>query len=658
MATAVYLINRMPSKILHFKTPLQTLSTHISLPSILMLPPKIFGCFVFVHLHKNQRTKLEPCAVKCLFLGYGLHKKGFRCYDPKTNRTYTTMDVTFLESEIFFPLPVHNSSLQGEITQVEESIWLMTPMGEHSCKQDTEHRIENSSTEHETGNREDELHEVQPEHDTEHRTVNSSTEHGTGNREDEQPTGRNTEHETENREDELQLEIEHVELRNEEPGNDLQSPHSSVLKDPPPTENVIEISTRTATLHANILNSFTSYVLPFRHNRGKPPNRYSPEEEERKSKYPIANYVSTQGLSKLLKTFTQTLSSCHIPSSVEEALSDPKWAKAMKEELEALKKNNTWKLVPLPEGKKLVGCKWVFSIKYKADESIDRYKARLVAKGFTQMYGIDYIETFSPVVKLNTVRVLLSLAANLDWPLHQLDVKNAFLHGDLDEEVYMDIPLGCTGFAETKIVCKLERALYGLKQSPRALFGRFSSAMRKYGYHQSNSDHTLFLKHRQSKVTTLIVYVDDMIITGDDAEEISRLQEQLSTEFEMKNLGGLKYFLGIEVARSKEGIFLSQRKYVLDLLIEAGLLECKPVDTPIMQNHRLGEYLDQVPANKVRYQRLVGKLIYLSHTRPDIAYAVNVVSQFMHNPSEDHMSAVIRILHYLKSSPGKGLMFS
>ena len=281
-----------------------------------------------------------------------------------------------------------------------------------------------------------------------------------------------------------------------------------------------------------------------------------------------------------------------------------------------------------------------------------------MAKGFTQTYGIDYSETFSPVAKLNTVRVLLSLAANLDWPLHQLDVKNAFLHGNLDEEVYMDIPPGYTGSAGTKIVCKLERALYGLKQSPRAWFGRFSSAMKKYGYRQSNSDHTLFLKHRQSKVTALIVYVDDMIITGDDADEISRLQEQLSTEFEMKNLGGLKYFLGIEVARSRKGIFLSQRKYVLDLLTEVGLLECKPVDAPIVQNHRLGEYSDQVPANKVRYQRLVGKLIYLSHTRPDIAYAVSVVSQFMHNPSEDHMGAVIRILRYLKSSPGKGLMFS
>lgn len=135
-------------------------------------------------------------------------------------------------------------------------------------------------------------------------------------------------------------------------------------------------------------------------------------------------------------------------------------------------------------------------------------------------------------------------------------------------------------------------------------------------------------------------------------------RRNLATEFEMKNLGGLKYFLGIEVARSNQGIFLSQRKYVLDVLTEVGMLECKPADTPIVQNHRLGEYPNQTPTDKGRYQRLVGKLINLSHTRPDIAYAVRVVSQFMHNPSEDHMEAVIRILRYLKASPGKGLMFS
>jgi len=224
--------------------------------------------------------------------------------------------------------------------------------------------------------------------------------------------------------------------------------------------------------------------------------------------------------------------------------------------MEALQKNNTWRVIPLPEGKKTVGCKWVFSIKYKVDGSIDRYKARLVAKGFTQTYGIDYTETFSPVAKLNTVRVLLSLAANLDWPLLQLDVKNVFLHADL-KDVYMNIPPGYMCPSSIGVVCKLERALYGLKQSPRAWFGRFSTIMRRYGYIQSNADHTLFLKHKHGKVTALIVYVDDMIITRDDTEEISILQEKLAAEFEMKNLGGQKYFLGIEVARSKRGIFLS-----------------------------------------------------------------------------------------------------
>lgn len=252
--------------------------------------------------------------------------------------------------------------------------------------------------------------------------------------------------------------------------------------------------------------------------------------------------------------------------------------------------------------------------------------------------------------------MLLSLAANLNWPLHQFDVKNVFLHGDLKEEVYMDIPpIFTTSLPGT--ICMLQKALYGLKQSPRAWFGRFSLAMKSRDFKQSNTDHTLFLKHREGMVTALIIYVDDMIITGNDKEEISNLQKYLASEFEMKNLGGLKYFLGIEVIRSGQGIFLSQRKYVLDLLAETGMLECKPADTPIVQNHGLKEHPNQTPTNKERYQRLVGKLIYLSHTRPDIAYAENLVSHFMQNPSEDHMNAVIRILQYLKASPGKGIIF-
>jgi Reverse transcriptase (RNA-dependent DNA polymerase) len=181
--------------------------------------------------------------------------------------------------------------------------------------------------------------------------------------------------------------------------------------------------------------------------------------------------------------------------------------------------------------------------------------------------------------------------------------------------------------------------------------------MRKYEYTQSDSDHTLFYRKRHEKITILIIYVDDMIITSDDLDEIKSLKKRLSEEFEMKDLVGLKYFLGIEVVRSKQCISLSQRKYVLDLLTETGMLDCKPVDNPVVQNLKLGEFSSQELANKERYQRLVGKLIYLSHTRPDITYAVSLVSQFMHAPSEQHMEAVFRILRYLKGAPGRGIFF-
>ncbi|RVW23162.1 Retrovirus-related Pol polyprotein from transposon RE1 [Vitis vinifera] len=280
--------------------------------------------------------------------------------------------------------------------------------------------------------------------------------------------------------------------------------------------------------------------------------------------------------------------------------------------------------------KKPVGCRWIYTVKYKADGSIERFKARLVAKGYTQTYGIDYTETFAPVAKINTVRVLLSLAANLDWPLQQFDVKNAFLHGELSEEVYMDLPPGCmVSEKQCQKVCKLKKSLYGLKQSPRAWFGRFTKSMRAFGYRQRN-----------------------------DPEERKALQNYLSREFEMKDLGPLKYFLGIEVSRSSEGIFLSQRKYALDLLQETGMSGCQPVNTPIEEGLKLCVEPNQVSTDKGRYQRLVGRLMYLAHTRPDLAYALSVVSQYMHNPGEQHMNAVMRILRYLKNAPGKGILFA
>ena len=201
----------------------------------------------------------------------------------------------------------------------------------------------------------------------------------------------------------------------------------------------------------------------------------------------------------------------------------------------------------------------------------------------------------------------------------------------------MEIP---PGFGSTKggyKVCRLKKALYGLQQSPRAWFGRLTQAMISMGYRQSQGDHTMFTKHsHEGKLTLLLVYVDDMIVTGDDEHDKQMLKEKLAAQFEMKDLGKLKYFLEIDVAYSKKGIFISQRKYVIDLLKETGMINCKTTGVPIEQNHRIGSHEGSSTVNKGQYLRL-GKLIYLAHTRPDIAYAVSVVSQFMHDPRERHI---------------------
>ena len=382
------------------------------------------------------------------------------------------------------------------------------------------------------------------------------------------------------------------------------------------------------------------------------------EESRSCTQHPIGNFISYDKLSPTFRAFTSNITEIQVPRDIQEAFKYPKWKAAVDEEVRALAKNGTWEITDLPRGKKPVGCKWIFTVKYKADGNVDRYKARLVAKGFTQSYGIDYQETFAPVAKLNTVRVLLSLAANLDWSLHQLDVKNAFLNGDLEEEVYMDIPAGLETTSNFNKVCRLRKSLYGLKQSPRAWFERFTKVVKGYGFVQCQSDHTLFVKHfPERKLAILIVYVDDIILTGNHEGKIDLLKKLLTKEFEIKDLGNLKYFLGMEIARSKKGIAVSQRKYVLDLLNETGMLGCKPAKTPMDSTVKLEESDGSPPVDKGRYQRLVGKLIYLSHTRPDIGFSVSMVSQFMNNPTEKHMTAVTRILRYLKMTPGKGLFF-
>jgi hypothetical protein len=281
----------------------------------------------------------------------------------------------------------------------------------------------------------------------------------------------------------------------------------------------------------------------------------------------------------------------------------------------------------------------------------------LVAKGHTQTYGVDYLETFSPVARLNSVRILLSFAVSHSWPLYQLDIKNAFLHGDLKEEVYMDQPPGYVVAGSEHLACRLQKPLYGLKQSPRAWFDRFSAVVLGYGFQRSTSNHSVFIRHSSNGTIVLIVYVDDIIISGSDSTDIADLKTYLSKHFHTKDLGALRYFLGIEVARSSQGIFLSQRKYILDLLSETGLLGARPADTPMDSTVKLDGEHGELFSDVGQYRRLVWKLIYLTVTRPDITFVVGVVSQYMHAPRQPHYEAIYRILRYLKGAPGRGLLY-
>ena len=342
---------------------------------------------------------------------------------------------------------------------------------------------------------------------------------------------------------------------------------------------------------------------------------------------------------------------------MQDALSHPGWRRAMEEEMHALHDNGTWTLMPLPVGKKAIGCRWIFAVKFNSDGSVARLKARLVAKGYAQIYGVDYDDTFSPVTKMTSIRLLIFLVANQGWDLHQLDIKNAFLHGDLHEEVYMEQPPGFVAQGEYGRVCRLRKSLYGLKQSPRAWFGKFSQATEKFGMKKCESDHSVFYRNSSSGIIVLVVYVDDIVITGSDVTGISSLKSFLHKQFHTKDLGMLKYFLGIEVLRSRRGIFISQRKYVLDLLSESGKLGAKPYSSPMVPGlylTREGELFE----DPERYRRLVGKLNYLIVTRPDIAHFVSVVSQYMSTPTIDHWAAVQHILCYLKGSPGRGILHS
>eukprot|EP00742_Colponemidia_sp_Colp-10_P002552 GILJ01002727.1.p2 GENE.GILJ01002727.1~~GILJ01002727.1.p2 ORF type:complete len:509 (+),score=47.37 GILJ01002727.1:627-2153(+) len=336
----------------------------------------------------------------------------------------------------------------------------------------------------------------------------------------------------------------------------------------------------------------------------------------------------------------------------------------MDSEIDSLQKNGTYEICTLPTGRKPIYCKWVFKVKENSDGTIDRYKARLVAKGFSQKPGIDFTETFAPVAKYNSIRTILSLAAQMDFEIHQMDVTTAFLNGELMEEIFVQPPEGAP--CPTHSVWKLKKALYGLKQAPRAWNQRLHDTLSgtDFKFSRGTADHSIYIRKRGEKMFFIVVYVDDLLLVTNSVSELNETREHLKSKFDMKDLGEAKYILGIEILRNRprRSLTLNQSKYIQDMLKKFGMDESKPIGTPMEKDAKLTKMMSPTTEAERRkmvetpYRNAVGSLMYcMVGTRPDISVAVGVVSQYLTDPGFQHWKAVKRIFRYLKGTIDVGL---
>ncbi|KAM1357424.1 hypothetical protein ACFX2H_031230 [Malus domestica] len=532
--TAVYLLNRCPTKSLDSITPFEAYSKRK--PGIAHL--KVFGSVCYVHTPSELRHKLEPKSIKGVFVGYAKCEKGYRVFDPISKRLILSRDVVFDEN----------------------SAW--------DWERSTERYMSLPTYEFDT--------------------VNT-------------PRSENNE-------------------------NDPQVSSGS-------SSGILEEA--TSDIDDTQINSQSS-----------------------------AGVSDTQAFDHTplkWRKLDDVLAQCNLciiePEKFEDAAKDESWMNAMKDELSMIEKNATWELVDRPSNKPIIGVKWVFKTKLNLDGTVQKNKARLVAKGYAQKPGIDYNETFAPVARLDTIRTLIALAAQKSWKLYQLDVKSAFLNGVLEEEVYVEQPDGFVAKGEEDRVYKLHKALYGLKQAPRAWYGEIDTYFSQCGFTRSLSEPTLSIKAEEKDILIVSIYVDDIIYTGSNKQMLEEFKEDMKRKYEMTDLGLLHHFLGMGIIQSTSSIFIHQKKYASSLLDKFGLKECKPVLTPLVATEKLTTDDGSGAASEELYRSMVGSLLYLTATRPDVMYASSLLARFMHCPTSKHVGTAKRVLRYIKGTLDYGLEY-
>ena len=700
--TSVYLINLLPTPTINWDTPHTRLyGSHPSYSSL-----RVFGCSCFPHLGSYVSNKLSSRSIECVFIGYSPQHKGYRCLDPKTNRVYISRHVIFNENDFPYnrsqvtsnsapiefvslsvplqpqlPSPRSSSSDPGPNTSgpspttLSDSSLASLPTPEPQCV-----NLISSST--------PALPQPLPVESTAGASLiskqsvpNSSVSEQHAIAPTDPPSSA------------PELPVQSAVARSSQFGVSpptIQSSAAPLLvvtppsgSNPPPITYHRRRQQSTAVTEQQQVQSRSSSSptvvfpgAPLLSNTdpphvppapadvapASPPHIQAPSTHAMRTRLRdgiTQPRIRTDGIVRypIPKALLTMIDSVE-PTCYSQASKKVEWRHAMVEEINALLKNDTWSLVPPAPSQNTVGCKWVFRVKRNPDGSVDRFKARLVAKGFHQQHGIDFHETFSPVIKPATIRTVISIAVSRGWSLRQLDVKNAFLHGFLTEEVYMTQPPGFVDPSRPTHVCKLQKALYGLKQAPRAWFQRMHSFLISVGFRQSLADSSLFIFNHGQHIIYFLLYVDDILLTGSNDRLLQSFIATLGSGFDIKDLGPLHYFLGLQVHQFSHGVHLNQVKYAHDLLSKHDMLLSKPVSTPMSAKDTLTANPGSLLDNPTEFRALVGALQYLTITRPDIAFAVNSVSQYMSQPSLSHLVAVKRILRYVKGTLGHGLYFA
>ncbi|KAI3672760.1 hypothetical protein L6452_38859 [Arctium lappa] len=562
-------------------------------PSISFL--HIFGCQCFILNNRDQLGKFDPKADDGIFLGYSSISKAYRVFNKRRQTVEETIHVTFDETRSANSKPIADNE--------ELNAWML------SHYRETEPFFSNHQ------------HSDPPVADDDPNIIHPTAESNSW----------------------VSAEPLNTLLPSNLPSSENLSSESTqqlIVDEPQSSSSInIQIVDPTSELSNNAPAQRWTKDHPIDQILGDPDAGI----QTRRSSGNICLFVNFLSLKE--------------PKKTDDALRDPNWVSAMQEELTEFSRNKVWNLIPRPSDKTVIGTKWVFRNKLDEHGTVTRNKARLVAQGYRQEEGIDYDETFAPVARLEAIRLFLAYAVYKDFIVYQMDVKSAFLNGKLNEEVYVEQPPGFYDPKHPNYVYKLDKALYGLKQAPRAWYDTLSSFLISENFERGKIDNTLFFRKIKGHIILVQIYVDDIIFGSTNPSLCTRFAERMKKEYKMSMMGELTYFLGLQIKQSDKGTFINQGKYVKDMLKKFDLTQASAMKTPMAPPLTLNIDPSGKPVNVTAYRGMIGSLLYLTASRPDIMYSTCLCARYQSEPKESHLIAVKRIFRYLKGTSNLGLWY-